>query len=54
MVSKQYSTALSEHYKDVHEDEMSVPAEEILRFMSEQKTQSMKHMKKPISLSTTD
>ena len=37
MVSKQYSMGLSEHYKDIHEDEMSVPAEDILRFMSEQK-----------------
>ena len=37
MVSKQYSMGLSEHYKPVHEDEMSVPAEDILRFMSEQK-----------------
>ena len=37
MVSKQYSMGLSEHYKNIHEDEMSVPAEDILRFMSEQK-----------------
>ena len=37
MNAKQYSTALSDHYKDVHEDEMAVPAEEIVRFISEQK-----------------
>ena len=48
MVSKQYSMGLSEHYKDIHEDEMSVPAEDILRFMSEQKNPNLKLMIKRI------
>ena len=30
MVAKQYSMGLSEHYKPVHEDEMSVPADNTL------------------------
>ena len=29
MVAKQYSMGLSEHYKNIHEDEMGVPAEDI-------------------------
>ena len=37
MVAKHYSTALTERYKPVIEEEMSFPAEEILRFVSEQK-----------------
>ena len=54
MVSKQYSMGLSEHYKPVHEDEMGVPAEDILRFMSEQKNHSLKRMIKQTFLYTTD
>ncbi len=37
IVSSHYSNCLSEHYKTVSEVEISYPAEEILRFVSEQK-----------------
>ncbi len=37
MVSKNYSDAISTHYKNVEEIEMAAPAEEILRFLSERK-----------------
>jgi hypothetical protein len=37
MLSKHYSGGLSEHYKAVTEEEISYPAEEILRFISDQK-----------------
>ncbi len=37
MVSKKFSMAVSDHYFEIVEEEMSSPAEEILRFMSEQK-----------------
>ncbi len=36
MVSKQYATGITDHYNEVLPEELSYPAEEILRFMSEQ------------------
>ena len=36
MVSKQYTSGISDHYNEVLPEELSFPAEEILRFMSEQ------------------
>ena len=36
-VSQHYSSALSEHYRSISEEEISYPAEQILRFVSEQK-----------------
>ena len=37
LVSDRYSNGLTEHYRQVSEVEISHPAEEILRFLSEQK-----------------
>ena len=37
MVAKKFSLGLSDHYHTVAMDELSLPAEEILRFMSDQK-----------------
>ena len=37
MVAKKYAAALSDHYTEVTEEELSFSAEEITRFMSEQK-----------------
>ena len=37
MVAKKYAAALSEHYTEITEEELSFSAEEITRFMSEQK-----------------
>ena len=54
MNAKQYSTALSDHYKDVHEDEMACLQRKLLDLFQSKKTQNMKHMKKLISLSTID
>ena len=36
-IGKHYSILLTKSYKDVVEEEMSFPAEEIVRFISEQK-----------------
>ena len=35
MISKNYSDAISNHYKNVEEIEIASPSEEILRFISE-------------------
>ena len=53
IVSDRYSKGLTEHYRQVSEVEISHPAEEILRFLSEQKNHSMKLMKKQIFLCST-
>ena len=37
MVANKYSMSMSEHYKEIVAEELSYPAEEIVRFMSEQK-----------------
>ena len=38
MVSKNYADAISTHYKNVEEVELAGPAEEILRFLSREKS----------------
>ena len=47
-VSQHYSSALSEHYRSISEEEISYPAEQILRFVSEQKNLNMRLMTKQI------
>ena len=44
-VAQHYSSALSEHYRSISEEEISYPAEQILRFVSEQKPQHEAHDK---------
>ena len=44
MLGQKYADGISEYYKPISKEEISGPAEEILRFFLIEKTQCLKHM----------
>ena len=45
MLGKKYADGISEYYKPISTEEISGPAEEILRFLSDRKSDSFKGIK---------